>query len=68
MEKKEKERERYWMETLKTVEHYVLNIADIVQLAHTLFCMSIDCYFLSIIIFLSFYYYSSPELLYLATI
>ena len=32
-----KKRERYWMQALKTMEPYGLNIADSVQLAHTLF-------------------------------
>ena len=56
------------MQTLKTVEPYELNIADSVWLAPTLLRLSVDNYFWFTIIFIGFYFYSSLELLYIATI
>ena len=50
------------MQTLKTVEAYGLNIADSVQLAHTLFCLFIYYYFQSTITFIVHYFYSSLDL------
>ena len=53
------------MRTLKIMEPYGLNIADSVQLAHTLFRLLIDYCIRSIIIFIVLYFYSSLELLFL---
>ena len=49
------------MQTLKIMEPYGYNIADSVQLSHTLLGLFADYYFQSIIIFTVFYLYSFLE-------
>ena len=65
MEKIRKKRERYWMQTLNTMEPYGLNIPNSVKSAHALFRLFIDYYFQFTITFIVYYFYGSLDLFYL---